>query len=198
MDNKRLFDLFFSILGLIVLLPVFAILAIWIKLDSLGPVFFRQERVGKDGKIFLIHKFRSMYVDSERRGQLTIGSDNRITKSGKFIRKYKLDEFPQLIDVIQGNMSLVGPRPEVVEFMDKYPLEQREKILSVRPGITDYASVKMVDENQILAKYDDPKQAYIDIIMPMKAKYYIDYVDNISIKEDVKIILLTLQKIIFR
>ncbi len=195
---KRLFDILLSALGLLVLSPVLLLIAVWIKLDSHGPVFFRQERIGLHGKPFFIHKFRSMSVNTEKHGQLTIGQDARITKAGNFIRHYKLDELPQLIDVLQGTMSLVGPRPEVAEFMNRYPAKTREKILSVRPGITDWAAIKMIDENEILSKYDNPHQAYIDIIMPTKAEYYLQYVDNHSVIEDVRIILATISKIITR
>ena len=139
---KRIFDVCASLAGLIFLLPVFLFIAVWIKLDSSGPVFFRQVRVGQSGKEFRIHKFRSMRSDSEAKGKLTVGSrDSRVTRSGHFIRKYKLDELPQLIDVLKGDMSLVGPRPEVPEFIACYEPEMKEKVLSVRPGITDNASI---------------------------------------------------------
>ncbi len=195
---KRLFDFTTSFFGLILLSPLFLFIALWVKLDSQGPVFFRQDRVGLRGKIFEIHKFRTMKVSSESKGRLTVGKDNRITKSGRFLRKYKVDELPQLIDVILGKMSLVGPRPEVKEFIDIYSLDIRNKVLSVRPGITDMASIKMVDENEILGKYEDPKQAYIDIILPIKQKHYLDYVNNHNIWFDLKIIFLTLKKIVVR
>ncbi|MEQ1975655.1 sugar transferase [Xenorhabdus sp. SGI240] len=195
---KRLFDFISSFLGIIALSPILICIAIWIKMDSKGPIFFRQKRIGQYEKPFYIHKFRSMTLNSEQKGQLTIGNDSRITNSGKFIRKYKLDELAQLIDVIQGKMSLVGPRPEVPEFMGKYPLEMRSKILSVKPGITDLASIEMIDENEILSQYPNPHQAYIDIIMPLKAKYYLDYVKQQSFCLDIKIIFKTIYKIIFR
>ncbi|MFD1244756.1 sugar transferase [Paralysiella testudinis] len=195
---KRLFDITASSIGLLVLLPVFMVLAIWIKRDSAGPVFFRQHRVGKNGRLFSIHKFRSMYLDTEKVSRLTVGADSRITPSGRFIRKYKLDELPQLIDVVVGNMSLVGPRPEVPEFMNLYPTEQRQKILSVRPGITDRAAIEMVDENDILMQYENPHQAYVNVIMPLKARYYLQYIEHISLAEDIKIILATLKKIVSR
>jgi lipopolysaccharide/colanic/teichoic acid biosynthesis glycosyltransferase len=195
---KRLFDFTTSFFGLILLSPLFLFIALWVKLDSQGPVFFRQDRVGLRGKIFEIHKFRTMKVSSESKGKLTVGKDNRITKSGRFLRKYKVDELPQLIDVILGKMSLVGPRPEVKEFIDTYSLDIRNKVLSIRPGITDMASIKMVDENEILGKYEDPKQAYIDIILPIKQKHYLDYVNNHNIWFDLKIIFLTLKKIVVR
>ncbi|CAM3386089.1 Putative glycosyltransferase [Xenorhabdus nematophila ATCC 19061] len=195
---KRLFDFISSFMGMVILSPILIFIALWIKMDSKGPIFFRQKRVGKYGKPFYIHKFRSMTLDAEEKGQLTIGNDSRITSSGKFIRKYKLDELAQLIDVLLGTMSLVGPRPEVPKFIDKYPLDIRKKILSVKPGITDLASIEMINENEILSQYPDPHQAYIDIIMPIKAKYYLDYVKQKSFFLDVKIIFKTIYKIIFR
>lgn len=193
---KRFFDIICSGLGLICLTPVFLFIILWIKKDSGGPIFFRQIRVGRHGKTFRIHKFRSMYVNTEHQGRLTIGKDPRITPSGHFIRQYKLDELAQLIDVFIGTMSLVGPRPEVPEFMSLYSEEEQKIILSVRPGITDKASIEMIDENSILATYSDPTQAYIDVIMPIKAKYYIEYVNNQSITNDIHIIFLTIKKII--
>lgn len=195
---KRLFDIFFAALGLAVLVPLFVLIAIWIKLDSPGPVFFRQVRVGRLGIPFRIHKFRTMSVNSQQAGRLTVGSDGRITRAGHFLRKSKIDELPQLIDVLLGRMSIVGPRPEVIEFINCYPNEVREKVLSVRPGITDKASIEMVDENEILAKYDDPKRAYIDIILPMKQTYYIEYVQSHSFLIDIKLIIQTIKKIITR
>ncbi|MCT8631696.1 sugar transferase [Glaesserella parasuis] len=195
---KRFFDIFFSGLGLIALFPVFIVIAIWIKKDSDGEVFFRQARVGLNGQLFKIHKFRTMAVNTEKQSGLTIGNDKRITNAGKFLRKYKLDELPQLIDVFIGKMSLVGPRPEIPEFMNLYSEYDRRKILSVKPGITDRASIEMVDENEILGKYDNPRQAYIDIIMPMKAKYYIDYANNHNIWSDFVLILRTFLKIVSR
>lgn len=195
---KRGFDIVASFVGLVLLLPIFVCIAIWIKLDSKGPVFFRQVRVGRYGAPFRIHKFRTMAVNTESAGRLTVGADSRITRSGSLLRKTKFDELPQLVDVFLGRMSLVGPRPEVPEFMSLYPSSEREKILSVRPGITDRASIEMVDENEILAKYDDARQAYIDVIMPIKSKFYCDYVDNKSFIEDIKIIFLTFWKIAVR
>lgn len=195
---KRFFDIILSFLGLLVLFPVFILIALLIKLDSRGEVFFRQTRIGLNGKSFRIHKFRTMIVDSEKNSRLTVGQDARVTKIGYFLRKYKIDELPQLIDVFLGQMSLVGPRPEVQEFMDLYEDNIRQKILSVRPGITDKASIEMVDENEILGKYSDPRQAYIDVIMPIKAKYYIDYVNNRTFLGDIEIIISTILKIIRR
>lgn len=195
---KRAFDLVSCIVGLVLLTPLFIIVAIWITIDSSGPIFFRQERVGRNGEVFRIHKFRTMRIDSENKGRLTVGNDNRITSSGHFLRKSKVDELPQLIDVVLGKMSLVGPRPEVQEFIDEYPKDIRDIVLSVRPGITDRASIEMVDENKLLAGYEDPRQAYIDIILPIKQKYYIDYINNQTLAGDLCIIKDTLIKIATR
>ncbi len=193
---KRLFDIFISLVGLLILSPLFFIVSIWIKVDSKGTIFFRQERVGLNGELFLIHKFRTMSVDAELSGKLTIGNDIRVTKSGFFLRKYKIDELPQLIDVLLGDMSLVGPRPEVLEFIECYPIDIRNKILSVRPGITDRASIEMVDENEILSAYSEPRQAYIDHILPFKQSYYLEYVENNSLLIDIKLIFQTIMKIV--
>ena len=195
---KRSFDLLASAIGLVILAPFFVVIALWIKSDSKGPVFFRQVRVGRFGIPFKIHKFRTMSTNSEALGRLTVGADARITSSGHFLRKTKIDELPQLIDVFIGKMSLVGPRPEVQEFIDCYPLEVKDKVLSVRPGITDKASIEMVDENEILSKYADARQAYIDVILPIKQKFYLEYVDTNNLLLDIKIIFSTFYKIIKR
>lgn len=190
---KRLFDCLASFLGLLLLAPLLLLISIAIKLDSAGPVFFRQERVGQCGKFFRIHKFRSMTVDAPSKGlQITIGADARITRVGFWLRKYKLDELAQLIDVFNGSMSLVGPRPEVPHYVEKYPDEIREIVLSVKPGITDWASIKYKDENEILARADDPQQAYVNEVLPIKLQYYVDYVYNRSFFGDIKIICATL------
>mgnify|MGYP000542391086 CR=1 FL=1 len=195
---KRLFDLFFSALGLIVLSPILLLVALYIKTDTKGPIFFRHLRIGLGGKVFKLHKFRSMYINSETHGNLTIGNDSRVTKSGKLLRKYKVDELPQLIDVFLGKMSLVGPRPEVAEYVDMYPDDVKKKILSVRPGITDMASIQMIDENQILQRHKNPKKAYVDKILPAKLELSIQYIDQRSIWLDLTIIFLTLKKIVMR
>ncbi len=195
---KRVFDVFFSSLGLLLLAPFLVLIAVWVKTGSKGPIFFRQERIGLHGKPFKIHKFRSMRVDSESGGRLTVGTDARITTEGRILRRLKLDELPQLIDVLLGKMSLVGPRPEVEEFIDFYPKEIKVKVLSVKPGITDRAAIEMVDENEILAQYADPKQAYVDFILPVKQNYYINYVNSNSLIGDLVIIFSTLKKIITR
>jgi len=195
---KRSFDFLSAIVGLILLSPIFILVACWIKIDSDGSVFFRQVRVGLDGSSFRIHKFRTMCINSEKKGKLTIGNDDRITRPGHFLRKYKIDELPQLIDVLLGKMSLVGPRPELKKFIDQYPNDIKHKVLSMRPGITDMASIEMVNESEILGKYENATQAYVDIILPIKQKYYLEYVDNHNMWIDLKIIILTLKKIVLR
>ena len=194
---KRLFDWLASTFGLLVLAPVLVVLAFWIKLDSAGPVFFRQERVGRGGKLFRIHKFRTMVTDAERRGlQITVGADARVTRVGQWLRKYKLDELPQLRDVWLGHMSLVGPRPEVPRYVACYPADVRDLVLSVRPGITDRASIEFKDENEILGRAVDPHTAYVQEVLPIKLRYYQDYVANRSFGSDVLIILSTLRALI--
>ena len=193
---KRLFDIVASTLGLIVLSPLFLVLAVWIKVDSKGPVFFRQTRVGWHNKDFRIFKFRSMRVGSDRGSLVTIGGrDPRITKSGYYIRKYKLDEFPQLINVLIGDMSLVGPRPEVRHYVDYWTPEQM-RVLDVRPGITDPASIKFRNENELMAQADDPEQYYINVIMQEKLRLYLEYVDNQSFLYDLRLIFATLRVVI--
>ena len=197
--GKRLFDLFFSLLGLILLFPLFLLIGLWIKLDGPGPVFFRQKRVGLNLSPFFIHKFRTMNMNAEIQGlKLTVGQDPRITTSGKILRKYKLDELPQLIDVFLGKMSLVGPRPEVEQYVEKYPKDKRDKIFQMRPGITDWASVKFKDENTILSKSSDPEKTYIEEILPIKISYYEAYFDQSSPIVDLKIIFLTFSEIFFK
>ena len=193
----RFFDILLSGIGLIVLSPIFFILSIWIKLDSEGPVFYKQNRVGKDNVDFLLFKFRSMVTDADKTGLLiTVGGrDPRVTKSGYFIRKYKLDELPQLINVFLGEMSLVGPRPEVRKYVELYNHEQ-QKVLTVKPGVTDYASIEYIDENKILGESEDPEKTYIEIILPEKIRHNMKYINNKSIKEYFKIILLTITKIL--
>ena len=192
----RFFDFILSLVGLVVLAPIFIVLAIWIKIDSKGPVFYKQVRVGQNGIDFGLFKFRSMVVDADKKGLITVGGrDPRITHSGYFIRKYKLDELPQLINVLVGDMSLVGPRPEVRKYVDLYTDDQ-QKVLSVKPGITDYASIEYMDENEILGKSSDPEKTYIEEIMPEKIKYNMKYILNKNISEYFKIIFLTLLKIV--
>ena len=192
---KRIFDIISSLFGLILLSPFMIIIAILIKIDSKGPIFFKQIRVTKNGREFKIFKYRTMRVGSDKYSQITVGKDSRITKVGDFLRKYKLDEIPQLINVFFGDMSLVGPRPEVPKYVELYTEEQRE-ILKVRAGITDYASIEFSNENDILANETDPEKAYIEKIMPRKIELNKKYLSEISILTDIKIILLTIKKIL--
>ncbi len=199
MGIKRVFDIICALCGLIVLSPVLFLIIVLIKLTSAGPVFFRQTRVGQYEKLFQIHKFRTMIVNAEASGlKITVGRDSRITPIGHFLRKTKLDELPQLIDVLMGTMSLVGPRPEVPEYVQYYTNDVKAIVLSVRPGITDWASIKMIDENDILAGASDPQQAYIQQILPEKLAYAVRYVQTRSLKLDVYLILLTISKIFTR
>ncbi len=193
---KRIFDIVMSGLGLICLSPLFLVLAVWIKCDSAGPVFYRQIRVGRGNKDFRLFKFRSMRPDSDKLGLITVGGhDPRVTRSGYYIRKYKLDEFPQLINVFVGDMSLVGPRPEVRKYVDLYTPEQL-RVLNVRPGITSLASIRYRNENEILAKADDPDKAYVEQIMPDKIAIDLEYVENASLTNDIKLIFKTFGEII--
>ena len=192
----RLFDILFAGIGLIVLSPLLAVLYLLVCIESPGGRFYRQKRVGKNGKDFWLYKFRSMRKGADKKGLITVGGhDSRITHTGYFIRKYKLDELPQLFNVLRGDMSLVGPRPEVRKYVDMYTSEQR-KVLSVRPGITDYASIEYADENVILGQSANPDKTYIEQIMPDKVRLNIKYIPNHSIGEYFKIIFLTFKKII--
>lgn len=193
---KRLLDILASSLGLLLLSPLFIILAIWIKCDSPGPVFYRQVRVGRNNKDFRIFKFRSMRTGADKSGLITVGGrDPRITRSGYYIRKYKLDEFPQLINVLAGDMSLVGPRPEVRKYVDMYTPEQMH-VLDVRPGITDLASIKYRNENELLAQAENPDRYYIDVIMQDKLRINLEYVANHNTLYDLKLILKTFKTLI--
>ncbi len=184
---KRLFDILASALGLLLLSPLLLFVALWIKWDSPGPVMFRQERVGRFGRPFRIHKFRSMRVDAPALGpQITIGEDPRITASGRFIRRSKLDELPQLWDVLRGAMSLVGPRPEVPRYVALYPPALREIVLSVRPGITDPASLAFRNESELLAASADPERTYVEEILPAKLALMVDYVESASLGGDLR------------
>jgi lipopolysaccharide/colanic/teichoic acid biosynthesis glycosyltransferase len=186
---KRMFDVMFAGVGLVLLSPLFVGIAVWIKLDSPGPVFFRQERVGRAGVLFRIHKFRSMRVDAPSTGpEITVGADSRITRVGHVLRRAKLDELPQLIDVLEGTMSFVGPRPEVPRYVAMYPAALREKVLSVRPGITDPASLEYRDESDVLARAADPERTYIDVVMPAKLQRAAQYVDRMSMANDLRVI----------
>lgn len=193
---KRLFDIVASGFGLILLSPLFAVIAIWIKADSKGPVFYRQTRVGRGNKDFRLYKFRSMRPDSDKKGLITVGGhDPRITRSGYHIRKYKLDEFPQLINVFKGEMSLVGPRPEVRKYVDMYTPEQL-RVLDVRPGITSLASIRYRNENEILGASDDPDRTYIEKVMPDKIAIDLEYVPKANLLTDIKLIFSTFKEII--
>jgi lipopolysaccharide/colanic/teichoic acid biosynthesis glycosyltransferase len=196
---KRVFDLVASSIALLLLWPLFVVIALWIKLDSKGPVFFQQTRVGRYEKNFKILKFRSMSVPTSAHAAgllITVGQDTRVTKSGVFIRKTKLDELPQLINVLKGEMSIVGPRPEVPKYIACYTAEQKSSVLSVRPGITDNASIEFRDENEILGKAQDPEKAYKEEVLPIKIRHYINYVEKNSLLEDFKIVFKTI-KVLF-
>lgn len=194
----RFFDFIFSLMGILVLFPVFIILYIAIRLESTGGGIYKQQRVGRYGKDFYVYKFRSMRMGADKQGLITVGGrDSRITRIGYFIRKYKLDELPQLFNVLFGDMSLVGPRPEVRKYVDLYTDEQK-KVLNVRPGITDYASIEYVDENVILGASDNPDRTYIEEIMPDKIKFNMKYINNQSIAEYFKVIFLTFKSIVSR
>jgi lipopolysaccharide/colanic/teichoic acid biosynthesis glycosyltransferase len=193
---KRLFDLMITIPMLLLVSPFFLIIALLIKLGSNGPVFYMQTRVGLNNIDFKIFKFRTMHVNADKAGLLTVGGrDPRVTPIGFFLRKYKLDELPQLLNVLFGSMSLVGPRPEVRKYVDLYNAEQ-QKVLSVKPGITDYASIEYSEENELLAKSNDPERTYIDEIMPAKLLLNQKYIAEKSLTTDIKIIWLTFKKII--
>ena len=193
---KRIFDIVVSLIILILFFPIGIIISLWILLESKGGVFYKQERIGKDGVPFKMFKFRSMRKDADKAGNLTVGMrDPRITRSGYFIRKYKLDEFPQFINVLKGDMSIVGPRPEVREYTDLYTEEQR-KILSVKPGITDYASLEYFEENELLGQSADPHRTYIEEIMPAKIELNMKYIKDPGIVRDLKITWKTFLKII--
>lgn len=192
----RFFDVVFSFIGIALLSPLFVILYIAICLESKGGGIYSQTRVGKEGRDFKLFKFRSMRIGSDKKGLITVGGrDPRVTRTGFFIRKYKLDELPQLFNVLIGDMSIVGPRPEVRKYVDLYTDEQK-KVLSVRPGITDYASIEYVDENVILGQAEDPEKAYIETILPDKIRYNMKYINHQCPQEYFKIIFLTLYHII--
>lgn len=194
---KRLFDIVFSILGLAICLPLLAVVAVLIKADSKGPVFFTQERIGRDFKHFKLYKFRTMVVDAPKKGlPITTGGDPRITPIGRFLRKTKIDELPQLINVLKGEMSLVGPRPEVEKYVNRYRKDY-EKILTVRPGITDMASLKFRDEESVLREKSDPEEYYINVLLPEKIKLAKQYVETTSLLQDVRLIFLTILKVVY-
>lgn len=193
---KRGFDIFFAFVGILFLLPIYILIAILIKIDSKGSIVYKQERIGEKGIPFKVFKFRTMKPNSFAKGTLTIGSrDARVTRVGYYLRKYKLDELPQLFNVLMGDMSFVGPRPEIRKYTDLYTEEQR-KILDVKPGITDYASIKFRNENDILAVSDDPEKLYIEKIMPQKIELNMMYINDYNILKDIRIILETFYTII--
>lgn len=192
----RFCDIVFSLFGLIILSPLFLVVALWIVIDNPGPVFYRQQRVGRNNKDFGLIKFRSMRVDADKMSLITVGDrDPRITRAGYYIRKYKIDELPQLINVLIGDMSLVGPRPEVRHYVDLYTQEQKQ-VLSVRPGITDYASIEFIDENTLLAASADPDKTYIEEIMPAKIALNKKWINHQTLGAYFTIIFLTMTKII--
>jgi lipopolysaccharide/colanic/teichoic acid biosynthesis glycosyltransferase len=196
---KRVFDLLVSGIAVVLIAPILLAIGLAIRLDSQGPAFFRQERVGRYGRTFRIHKFRSMTVDAPARGpQLTVGNDARVTRVGGFLRRHKLDELPQLIDVLVGNMSIVGPRPEVPRYVALYSPEDRNLILSVRPGITDRASIEFKDESEILGAALDPDATYRAEILPRKLAYYRAYVQGRTFGGDIAIIVATLRALTSR
>jgi len=193
--GKRVFDIIATVIGSILLLPIIIPIAVWIKVSSKGPLFYVQKRVGKDFQEFNLYKFRSMVVDADKVGpSVTSGDDPRITKVGKIIRKTKIDELPQLLNVLKGDMSLVGPRPEVMKFVEQKK-EAYKQVLSVKPGITDNAAIEFRDEETIMEQYEDKEKAYIDIVLPQKIELYYQYIDTISFVNDIKLILKTLKVI---
>lgn len=193
---KRIFDFVFSLFGIILILPILILVAVLIKLNSKGPVFYKQIRVGKNGKDFKILKFRTMHLDADKLGLLTVGGrDPRITSIGFYLRKYKLDELSQLINVLIGDMSFVGPRPEVRKYVDLYSKEQKE-VLFVKPGITDLASIEFRNENDILSKEEDPNQYYIDVIMPEKLRINLKYIKKRNLLKDIGVIFKTFKVIL--
>ena len=195
--TKRTFDLCIATVALLLLSPLLLLLALWIKLDSPGPVLFRQERVGRHGVLFRIRKFRTMAVDAPERGpQITLAGDGRITRVGQWIRRYRLDELPQLIDVLQGHMSLVGPRPELPRFVAHFPETLRAAVLSVRPGLTDPAAIAHLDEAALLAGAPDPEQAYIERILPAKLRLQAEYAVRATLLSDLKVLSQTLMALV--
>ena len=189
--TKRIFDIFASLIVIILLLWLFIIISIWILLDSRGGIFYKQIRVGKDGKEFYLLKFRSMQTNADKSGQLTIGNDARVTTVGRFIRKTKIDEFPQLINILKGEMSIVGPRPEVPKYVALYNNEQR-KVLQVLPGLTDYASVEYINEQKVLGEASDPEKKYVEEVMPKKLNLNLKYIEERSFGLDLKLIFKTI------
>ena len=193
---KRLFDLVGASLALLLLSPLLLLVALAIRLDSPGPVFFRQERVGRGGVPFRIHKFRTMRADAPALGpQVTVGQDARITRVGHWLRSRRIDELPQFIDVLLGHMSLVGPRPEVPRYVALYPAELRQRVLAVRPGITDPASLAYIDENALLAAAADPEREYVQVILPAKLRCAVDYAESATLWTDLRVLWRTLRRL---
>jgi lipopolysaccharide/colanic/teichoic acid biosynthesis glycosyltransferase len=196
---KRSFDVVSAVLGLLLLGVPMLLVALWIRLDSPGPVFFRQVRVGRHGKLFRIHKFRTMTLDAEQRGpQLTVGADARVTRVGRVLRANRLDELPQFFDVLAGDMSLVGPRPDVPRYVERWPADLRERVLAVRLGITDPASLTFRDEAALLARAADPEREYMDVILPRKLALAADYADHASLWTDLAVIGRSVGVLLFR
>ncbi len=194
--SKRAMDLLLTLAVLPLALPLMVAIALWVRLDSRGPALFQQQRVGRGGRLFRIHKFRTMQLNDGAGPQITTAQDARITRAGRWLRRSKLDELPQLIDVLKGDMSLVGPRPEVPRYMALYPHEVRQRILSVRPGITDRAAIEFRDEERLLARATDVERAYVEQVMPVKQRYYMDYVAQHSVAGDLRILLDTLRAVV--
>lgn len=195
---KRLVDLLLAVLALILLSPVILVAAAWVRIDSAGPVFFRQERVGRDGRVFRIHKLRTMHVDAASGPSVTAHADARITRAGHWLRRYRVDELPQLIDVLCGDMSVVGPRPEVPRFVEMYPPELRARVLKVRPGITDPAALEFLDESELLAGSADPERTYVETILPRKVRRQAEYVERATWRSDLAVMARTLRALILR
>lgn len=193
---RRLFDVVLAFFGLVILSPFLCLVAIWIKLDSKGPVFYKQIRIGKGEKEFRLFKFRSMRTDADSSRQITVGfNDSRITRAGYYLRKFKIDELPQLFNVLKGDMSIVGPRPEVKKYVNLYTLKQKMILFSIRPGITDFATIEYSNENDLLSKASDPEAFYISDVMPAKMKMNLIFIENPTFTNYIRIILRTLIKI---
>jgi lipopolysaccharide/colanic/teichoic acid biosynthesis glycosyltransferase len=195
--GKRLFDLVGAALALLVLAPLLLAIALWVRLDSPGPVLFRQERVGRGGRPFRIHKFRTMVADAPHRGPaITVGDDARITRAGHWLRRHRLDELPQLVDVLKGDMSLVGPRPEVPRYVALYPPALRDEVLTLRPGMTDPASIANLDESALLARAADPEREYVEVLLPCKLQASLDYARTATLGSDVAVLWRTLRRLL--
>jgi lipopolysaccharide/colanic/teichoic acid biosynthesis glycosyltransferase len=195
---KRLVDIVGSAVGLVLLAPVFGVAALWVAIDSPGPILFRQQRVGRGGKAFEMLKLRTMRVGAQKGSKITIGEDPRVTRSGRFLRRFKIDELPQLVNVFRGDMSLVGPRPEVEHYVKLYPADARSRIASVRPGITGLASLEFRNENELLGSAGDPEAMYVQEILPAKLAYDLRYVDEQSVLLDLRIITRTVLAVFTR